>query len=52
MSTYKLLYFNARGGGEPARIILAQAGVKYEDVRFESEEQWATEFKEGKSRLI
>jgi len=47
MSTYKLYYFNARGGGEPSRIIFAQAGVKYEDIRFE-DEQWPKEYKESK----
>ena len=50
MSTYKLYYFNARGSVETIRIIFAQAGVKYEDVRFEGE-QWAKEYKEGKMRL-
>ena len=37
MPTYKLIYFNARGGAELARFIFAQAGVKYEDVRVERE---------------
>jgi len=46
MSSYKLYYFNVRGGGEPIRIIFAQAGVKYEDIRFEREE-WAKEYKQG-----
>ena len=43
MPTYKLYYFNARGGAEIIRLIFAQAGVAYEDVRLTSE-QWA-EFK-------
>jgi len=30
----KLTYFNARGVIEPTRIMLAIAGVKYEDFRF------------------
>ena len=51
MSTYKLYYWNARGGAEPARIILAQAGVNYEDVRFEGD-QWAKEYKESKRRIV
>ena len=51
MSTYKLYYFNARGGAEPIRIIFAQAGVKYEDVRFERE-QWVQEYKPSKMRLL
>ena len=48
--SYKLYYFNARGGAEATRIIFAQAGVKYEDVRFQGE-QWAKEYKEGKMIL-
>ena len=52
MSTYKLYYFNFRGGGETIRIIFAQAGVKYEDIRFSEGEQWAKEYKEGKMRLV
>ena len=45
MSTYKLVYFNARGGGEPARFVFAQAGVTYEDKRVEyGKEEW-TELK-------
>ena len=47
MSSYKLYYFNARGGGEPARIIFAQAEVKYEDIRFE-DDQWKSEYKDSK----
>lgn len=31
--SYKLTYFNARGLSEPIRMIFAQAGVQYEDVR-------------------
>ena len=34
----KLFYFNARGRAELARLILAQAGVEYEDVRFPRED--------------
>ena len=51
MSTYKLYYFNTRGSAEPIRIMFAQAGVKYEDVRFERE-QWAQEYKQSKMRLL
>ena len=47
MSSYKLYYYNARGSAEASRIILAQAGVKYEDIRFENE-QWTKEYKESK----
>lgn len=32
-STYKLLYFDARGAGEAIRYIFAYAGVQYEDER-------------------
>ena len=35
MSEYKLIYFNVRGRGEICRLILAQAGVKFEDKRIE-----------------
>ena len=31
----KIIYFNARGGAEVARLILAQAGVEFEDCRVE-----------------
>ena len=40
MTTYKLIYFNARGRAEVCRLIFAQADVKYEDKRVNSEE-WA-----------
>ena len=46
MSTYRLYYFNMRGYTETNRIILAQAGVKYEDVRFD-EGQWVKEYKQS-----
>jgi hypothetical protein len=38
MVEYKLYYFNARGGGEPARLILHYAGQKFEDIRLTPEE--------------
>ena len=31
----KLIYFNGKGRAEPARLILAQAKVEYEDHRIE-----------------
>ena len=34
MSTYKLYYYNIRGRAETSRMIFAQAGVAYEDIRF------------------
>jgi len=35
MAKIKLTYFNSRGRAELCRLILAQAGEKYEDVRIE-----------------
>lgn len=32
-SKYKLTYYNLRARGEPIRLVLAYAGVDYEDVR-------------------
>lgn len=43
MPTFKLYYFNSRGNAEPIRLVFAQAGVKYEDIRL-TNEQWV-EFK-------
>ena len=39
MPSYKLTYFDARGRGEIARMVLAAAGQKYENVRV-SFEDW------------
>ena len=33
MAQIKLTYFNLRARAEPARLVLAYAGAKYEDVR-------------------
>merc|ERR1712168_181021 len=33
LPTIKLTYFNLRARAEPARLLLAYAGVKYEDIR-------------------
>ena len=43
MATYKLIYFNAKGRGEVARMILSQAGVQFEDYRVSGYggEDWA-----------
>lgn len=46
MSTLKLYYFNARGRAEPIRILLAQADVKYEDIRY-GKEDWGSKYKSG-----
>ena len=40
MPTYKLYYFNVRANAETIRLIFAQAGVEYEDIRLTPEE-WA-----------
>ena len=50
MSTYKLIYNNSRGRVEPIRIIFAQAGVKYEDIRFDHD-QWVNECKKRKLNI-
>ena len=38
MAQYKLIYFGFKGRGEPARLMFAAAGVKYEDCRVTMEE--------------
>lgn len=38
MPVYKIHYFNLKGRAELARLILSQAGVEFEDVRFERSE--------------
>ena len=38
---YKLIYFDARGRAETIRLILAAAGIKYEDCRVPFEE-WSS----------
>lgn len=37
-STYKLLYLNLRGFGEPIRLLLHYKNVEFEDVRFDRKE--------------
>ena len=38
MPNYKLTYFNSKGRAELTRLILAQAGVEYDDNRITTEE--------------
>jgi glutathione S-transferase len=38
MATYKLYYFNTRGRAEIARLILAAAGQKFDDIRYNHDE--------------
>ncbi|XP_076810209.1 glutathione S-transferase 1-like [Clavelina lepadiformis] len=38
MPTYKLYYFNIRGYAEMCRLLFAEAGVEYEDIRYTREE--------------
>ena len=40
MPLYKLMYFNSRGRAEVARLVMAYAGIPYEDVRVETD-KWA-----------
>ena len=35
MAAYKLTYFDFRGKGEIIRLLFAQAGISYEDVRIQ-----------------
>jgi len=41
MVKYTLVYFNAKGRAELARLLFAQAGVEYEDKRIQRED-WAS----------
>lgn len=40
MVSYKLIYLDGKGRAEVIRFIFAQAGVKYEDVRYNWEKEW------------
>ncbi|XP_070548581.1 S-crystallin 4-like [Ptychodera flava] len=47
MPQYRLVYFNIRARAETSRMIFADAGVEYEDVRVATE-QWPAEKASGK----
>lgn len=40
MPEYKLHYFNWKGRAELARLILKQADVEFEDVRYDRVNDW------------
>ncbi|GMR50780.1 hypothetical protein PMAYCL1PPCAC_20975 [Pristionchus mayeri] len=42
--TYRLVYFDAEGRGEPIRLLFLYFGVPYEDLRV-SKEEWAEKWK-------
>ena len=44
---FKLIYFNSRGRAETTRMIFAQGGIEYEDVRC-TQEEWQ-KYKPSKS---
>jgi|688.fasta_scaffold2212477_1 hypothetical protein len=50
MVHYKLIYFNLRGRGELARLVLHHQEVAFEDFRFEREE-WP-KYKAGKKKML
>ena len=49
MSTYKLTYFDIRGKAEIIRLIFAQTGVKYEDIRV-GQNEWRDHLKQSTLR--
>nr|XP_054773686.1 glutathione S-transferase 1-like [Lytechinus pictus] len=51
MSTYKLTYFDGRARGEPARMLFALAGQKYEDIRYGFEGQEWPQIKGDRKRF-
>ncbi|XP_070545241.1 hematopoietic prostaglandin D synthase-like [Ptychodera flava] len=48
MPQYKLHYFDGRGRGEGCRLIFAAAGVDYEDIRIDEDNEWPAEKSTGK----
>jgi hypothetical protein len=49
MPVYKLHYFDAKGIAEVSRLLLAAAGVEYEDIRIQPED-WPAK-KASESRI-
>lgn len=44
MATYKLYYFDIKGRAEIIRMVLKQAGIEFEDIRFKKKE-WLEKYK-------
>lgn len=44
MSSFKLYYFDMMGRAETIRLIFAQAGIPYEDIRIQKED-WPSKYK-------
>lgn len=42
MSTYRLLYFNIKGKGQPIRLLLHDQGVEFKDDTVAGRDEWAT----------
>lgn len=40
MAEYRLLYFPIKGRAEPMRLMFAYAGVKFEDIRWDMQNEW------------
>ncbi|XP_041486049.1 glutathione S-transferase 1-like [Lytechinus variegatus] len=51
MPSYKLIYFDARARGEPARMLFALKGQEFEDVRFAYGDQEWLKVKGDKARF-
>jgi hypothetical protein len=48
MVQYKIYYFQGRGAGETARLILAYAGQQFEDVRL-TQDEFKADYKSSKT---
>ena len=51
MSSYKLSYFDIRGKAEIIRLIFAQTGVEYEDIRI-GQDEWRDQLKQSKPETL